>query len=165
MGGKYNYSQANYINKRTKVIILCPLHGAFKQEPNILNMHGCPCCASLGYSQISIQFLNDLAKEWNVEIQHTENKGEYRIANSEFKCYYKADGYFEQDNKKYIVEFHGDYFHGNPKIYKPAGICKLRRKRFDEIYEKTMWRMRRIKALGFEVIYVWEKDYKQYLYD
>ena len=37
--------------------------------------------------------------------------------------------------------------------------------RFDDIYEKTMWRMRRIKALGFEVIYVWEKDYKQYLID
>ena len=118
-----------------------------------------------GYSQISIQFLNDLSREWKVEIQHAENKGEYRIHDPDFKCYYKADGYFEQDNKKYIVEFHGDYFHGNPKIYKPDGICKLRRMRFDDIYEKTMWRMCRIKALGFEVIYVWEKDYKQYLYD
>ena len=49
-------------------------------------------------------------------------------------------------------------------IYKLDGICKLRRMRFDDIYEKTMWRMCRIKALGFEVIYVWEKDYKQYLY-
>jgi len=37
--------------------------------------------------------------------------------------------------------------------------------RFDEIYNKTMERMYRIKTLGYEVIYIWERDYKQYLYD
>jgi len=50
-------------------------------------------------------------------------------------------------------------------MYKPDGICKLRSMRFDEIYNKTMERMHRIKALGYEVIYIWEQDYKQYLYD
>jgi len=25
--------------------------------------------------------------------------------------------------------------------------------------------MHRIKALGYEVIYIWERDYKQYLFD
>ena len=34
--------------------------------------------------------------------------------------------------------------------------------RFDEIYNKTMERMYR---LGYEVIYVWERYYRQYLYD
>ena len=38
-----------------------------------------------------------------------------------------VDGYFEQDNKKYIVEFHGDFYHGNPKMYKPDSVCKIRR--------------------------------------
>ena len=37
--------------------------------------------------------------------------------------------------------------------------------RFDEIYKKTEERMYRIKALGYEVIFIWEQDYKQYLYD
>ena len=134
-------------------------------DNHINRKQGCPKCANAGYSQISIQFLNDLAREWKVDIQHAENKGEYRIEDPVFKCYYKADGYFEQNHKKYVVEFHGDYFHGNPKMYKPDGICKLRSMRFDEIYNKTMERMHRIKALGYEVIYIWEQDYKQYLYD
>ena len=33
------------------------------------------------------------------------------------------------------------------------------------IHNKTMQRMYRIKALGFEVFYIWEQDYKQYLFD
>jgi len=166
-GDIYDYSNVKYLNRKTKVSINCSKHGIYLKLPNdhIFQKQGCPKCSNTGYSKISIQFLNDLAKEWKVEIQHAENKGEYRIEDPEFKCYYKADGYFEQNNKKYVIEFHGDYFHANPIIYKPDGICKLRRMRFDEIYNKTMERMYRIKALGYEVIYVWERDYKQYLYD
>ena len=101
----------------------------------------------------------------NVEIQHAENIGEYKIYDQDFKCFYKADGYFEKDNKKYVVEFHGDYFHGNPKIYKPDSVCKLRNLRFDELYKKTMERMYRIKALNYEVIYIWQQDFMKYLDD
>ena len=166
-GDKYNYSKVDYINAHTKVCIICLKHGDYMQTPvkHISYKNGCPKCVNAGYSKISIQFLNDLSKDWKVDIQHAENKGEYRIEDPELKCYYKADGFFEHGNKKYVVEFHGDYFHGNPKMYKPDGICKLRRMRFDEIYNKTMERMYRIKALGYEVIYIWEQDYKQYLYD
>ena len=87
------------------------------------------------------------------------------IKDYDFKCYYKADGYFELDNKKYVVESHGNFFHGNPKIYKPDSICKLRRITFGELYKKTEERMYRIKALGYKVIFIWEQDYKQYLID
>ena len=110
----------------------------------------CPKCALAGYSKISIRFLDDLAKEWKVEIQHAENKGEYKIDDPDFKCSYRCDGYLVQDNKKYIVEFHEDYFHGNPKIYKPGGICKLRRLTFGELYKKTEEKMYRIKSMGYE---------------
>ena len=166
-GKTYNYSKINYINNKTKVIIICEKHGEFLQRPNdhINNKHGCPRCVNVGYSKISIQFLIDLAKEWKADIQHAENKGEYKIEDQHFKCTYRVDGYFEQENKKYVIEFHGDYFHGNPKIYKPDGISRHKKLTFGELYEKTMWRMYRIKALGYEVIYIWEQDYKQYLYD
>jgi len=166
-GETYDYSKVDYINTVTKVCIVCLKHGEFLQSPHshIDNKSKCPKCANAGYSKISIQFLDDLAREWKVDIQHAENKGEYRIDDPDFKCYYKVDGYFERDNKKYVVEFHGDYFHGNPLTHKPDGICKLRRMRFDEIYNKTMERMYRLKTLGYEVIYVWERDYKQYLYN
>ena len=166
-GNVYDYSKVEYINNRTKVKIICLQHGEFMQRPNdhINQKQGCPKCVKSGYSKISIQFLNDLAEDWKVDIQHAENKGEYRIEDPDFKCFYKADGYFEQDNKKYVVEFHGNYYHGNPKMYKPDSICKLRRITFGELFKKTEERMCRIKALGYEVIYIWEQDYKQYLYD
>ena len=33
-GNKYDYSKVNYVNSRTKVCIICPLHGEFWQTPN-----------------------------------------------------------------------------------------------------------------------------------
>ena len=91
-GEVYDYSKVEYMNARTKVKIICFRHGEFLQSPNhhINNKMGCPKCVCFGYSKISIEFLNDLAREWKVEIQHAENKGEFKIEDPDFKCYYKA---------------------------------------------------------------------------
>lgn len=44
-GNKYDYSKIVYINARTKVCIICPIHGEFWQTPHShLNNHGCPVC-------------------------------------------------------------------------------------------------------------------------
>lgn len=44
-GNKYDYSQVNYVNNRTKVDIVCPSHGIFQQRPdNHLYSNGCPKC-------------------------------------------------------------------------------------------------------------------------
>ncbi len=41
----YNYSLVNYKNNRTKVKIICPIHGVFEQIPkHHLNGVGCPKC-------------------------------------------------------------------------------------------------------------------------
>ena len=43
---KYNYSKTNYINAKKYVIITCPKHGDFKQQPNSHLMgQGCPVCS------------------------------------------------------------------------------------------------------------------------
>jgi len=45
-GNKYNYSAINYINNRTKIIIICQTHGSFEQSPDAhLHDQGCPKCA------------------------------------------------------------------------------------------------------------------------
>jgi len=42
---KYNYSLVNYTNNINKVIIICPIHGEFKQSPAAhLNNQGCAKC-------------------------------------------------------------------------------------------------------------------------
>ena len=44
-GDKYDYSKVNYVNRKTKVCIICPKHGEFWQTPNHhLSGCGCPKC-------------------------------------------------------------------------------------------------------------------------
>ena len=44
-GDKYDYSKTVYVNKRSKVIITCPIHGDFEQNAHShLNGRGCPKC-------------------------------------------------------------------------------------------------------------------------
>ena len=44
---KYDYSKVNYINNKTKVCIICPIHGTFSMTPHHhLQGRGCPKCAN-----------------------------------------------------------------------------------------------------------------------
>lgn len=44
---KYDYSKINYINSRTSIIIICPIHGEFYKKPDhhLSKKQGCPRCA------------------------------------------------------------------------------------------------------------------------
>ena len=44
--GKYDYSKINYIDRRTKIEIVCPKHGSFWQTPDkhLNQKQGCPKC-------------------------------------------------------------------------------------------------------------------------
>lgn len=55
-GGKYDYSQVNYINEKTKVKILCHEHGVFMQTPTgHMSGKGCSKCkTSKGERRISM---------------------------------------------------------------------------------------------------------------
>lgn len=45
-GDKYDYSKSNYINQKTKVIVICPKHGEFEIVPNyhLSDKCGCKLC-------------------------------------------------------------------------------------------------------------------------
>lgn len=45
-GDRYDYSKVKYINCKTKVCIICPIHGEFLQTPVLHYCHkqGCPSC-------------------------------------------------------------------------------------------------------------------------
>jgi len=47
---KYDYSKVDYKHSKSKVVIICPIHGEFEQNPNNhLHGQGCPKC---GYDKI-----------------------------------------------------------------------------------------------------------------
>ena len=84
----------------------------FLQTPNNhLRFSGCPKCNNNGYSKAQILWLDFLSKFYNIHIQHALNEEEFVIPNTK----YKADGYCKETNT--IYEFHGDFWHGNPKIF------------------------------------------------
>ena len=45
-GNRYDYSKVNYINNKTPVEIICPIHGSFFKRPDmhIFQKQGCPLC-------------------------------------------------------------------------------------------------------------------------
>ena len=50
-GDKYDYSKVEYINSRTPILIICPIHGQFYQLPKKhLLGQGCKEC---GYERLS----------------------------------------------------------------------------------------------------------------
>jgi len=43
---KYDYSKVQYVNAKTKIKIICPIHGEFLQTPtaHLAQQTGCPKC-------------------------------------------------------------------------------------------------------------------------
>jgi len=49
-GDKFDYSKVNYVNSKTKVCIICPIHGEFWQRPySHLSGEGCNLCSKPVY--------------------------------------------------------------------------------------------------------------------
>jgi very-short-patch-repair endonuclease len=56
---KFNYDKTNYIKNQIKVIITCPAHGDFKQNPlSHLQGNGCPHCNESRGEKIISKYLN-----------------------------------------------------------------------------------------------------------
>ena len=67
-GDKYDYSKVHYVNRRTKVYIICHEHGDFKQTPhNHLKGNGCPICSGRYVPT---------TEEW-IDLAHKKHKGKY----------------------------------------------------------------------------------------
>lgn len=140
-GDTYNYLNVNYVNAKTKVSISCKIHGEFLQTPNShLSKHGCPKCIKR-ISKSEIEFLNYLD-----------------IKTRQYKIHKKQVDGVDLETKT-IYEFLGDYWHGNPKIYKNSDVNVLCKKTFGDLYKETFNRLNYLKSIGYNVKYIWESDW------
>jgi hypothetical protein len=128
---KYDYSLVDYIDSKTKIDIICPTHGIFKQLPSThLSGIGCPFCANKGrrlsriktisknkfdgyqvipsFSEIGCEIFNNINKEENTHIQHAMNGGEYYIK----ELGYWVDGYDKENNIVYEYDEKHHYKNG-----------------------------------------------------
>ena len=146
--GKYVYND-QYIRSAQKIAITCPDHGEFLQTPNDhITGYGCPKCTHV-VSKPSQEWLNSIGLP-NDEY-HREVGG--LIPNTR----YTVDGYEPSTNTVY--EFHGDYWHGNPKLYDANDVNPSNGKTYGELYEKTLLKRKAYEDRGFRYIEMWHSDY------
>jgi len=72
---------------------------------------------------------------------------------------YRLDGYIA--DTRTAIEFHGDYWHGNPRKYDQNAIFH-EPKTFGDQYQKTVKKMQRLLKSGIKVFYVWEDQFVSY---
>ena len=64
-GDKYDYSKVEYVNTKTPITIICPIHGEFKQTPrDHLKDHGCPRCGWNNKRQRKFNLLEEFENEY-----------------------------------------------------------------------------------------------------
>jgi G:T-mismatch repair DNA endonuclease (very short patch repair protein) len=155
-GNIYDYSNVKYISANDTICITCKLHGNFEQLPRVhLRPNGCYKCSQKSYSKKQIQWLECISKIKGIQIQHAMNESEYTIPTTNLK----ADGFCKETNT--IYEFHGDFWHGNPKLYNSEHINPVNKKTFGELYQHTIARELQIKELGYNLIVLWEYDWNK----
>jgi hypothetical protein len=121
---------------------------------NYLRKHKIDIIYNIGFSKISVFWLEQIMKKENIYIQHSKNIGEYKIPGTRFK----ADGYCIETNT--IYEFHGDRFHGNPNVFDLYDQCHpFNDKTASELYQTTIEREHKIKELGYNLVVMWESDF------
>ena len=113
-----------------------------------------------GYSKVSQEIFWKLYNRFkNNDIYFEELNREFILYNTELKKHYKPD-YIDFTNKK-IIEYNGDYWHCNPKTYESNYYHKLKKEYAKDIWKYDNIKINYFKKLGYDVLIIWEKDFKQ----
>jgi len=58
-----------------------------------------------------------------------------------------------------VFEYSRNAFHGNPEVYDRDKVFIKSHKTYGEMYDYTLQREDEIKALGFHLVTIWEKEW------
>jgi len=163
---KFEYDEKepeDYRNGYSKIQVVCSqtdsegnIHGIWTPTAhNHINGSGCPHCAMAGWSKLSVEWLDMLSDKLGTRIQHVKNGGEYQIPGTRLR----ADGFDRITNT--IYEFHGDYWHGNPKKYAADMINSTAGISMGTLYQKTVAKRELAISLGYKYVEMWESDWLQ----
>jgi len=102
---KYDYSKVNYKNAMTKVEIICPIHGVFKQAPNShLRGDGCSKCGDLMVAEKLAHSKVEFVKLSNNIHDNTYDYSsvEYKNSKTKVKINCLKHGVFEQTPNSHL---------------------------------------------------------------
>jgi hypothetical protein len=103
-------------------------------------------------SQFASSIIKELCNYLNIEIPQKEKW----VKNKKTGNAYSYDFTY----KKKIIEFNGDYWHCNPSIYEADYFNKNKEMTAKEIWEYDKEKLDTIKGHGYQVLTVWESDWK-----
>ncbi len=147
-GDLYDYSKTIYVHSHKKVTVICQVHGEFKIQASChLERQGCPMC-NIQCSVRETIWLNDIG---------LLNDRKHRGVNLNLGKKTLVDGYDPETNTVY--EFHGDFWHGNPKTFNKDDIHPMKKKTFGQLYGETLEKEKRIRDAGYHLVVMWESDY------
>ena len=102
---KFDYSNINYINNKTKIKIICPIHGEFEQTPsNHLNGKGCLYCGGTAGLDTN-SFILKANKIHNKKYDYSVT--DYKSSNSLVKIICPIHGEFEQTPNNHLSKQQG----------------------------------------------------------
>ena len=103
------------------------------------------------YGRMACEWLEHIATETGLHIQHMKNNREKRIAGL------SVDGWCSAT--KTVYQFHGCYWHGCP--CQGPGTNKTRQRSFEDLREDTRKCTERIQEAGYKVIEMWECEWRK----
>ncbi|MFW6219542.1 MAG: hypothetical protein ACOC33_01610 [bacterium] len=107
------------------------------------------------YSNISMELFQSLLQKINRNFL----LGEYEFyINHNNKTYYYD---FTDVSKKKIIEFNGDFWHANPKLYEKNDIHPITNKKSYEIWQHDKLKYDAAIQNGYDILIIWEYEYKK----
>jgi hypothetical protein len=116
-----------------------------------------------GFSKISQELFIDIIKKGKIsknEVYFSLNNKEYSLVDETNNKIYKYD--FTHLKNRKIIEFHGDIFHANPNLFTEESTPNPFKKKLKakDIWDYDEKRINFATQRGFEVLVIWENDYK-----
>jgi hypothetical protein len=152
--GNFEIIDGIYKNNKYLLTFNCKKHNiSFKYRPDrfIRGHIGCPKCQPIGWSRAAQEWIESVERAEGIHIQHKPRDSREKVVGG-----YKVDGWCEETQT--IYEFHGDYWHGNPKIYqwRMDEVNMSNGKTFGQLYDETCKKTQHLRSLGYRVIEKWE---------
>jgi very-short-patch-repair endonuclease len=141
---KYGEEGENLYKERSKSISQKSFFREYNKEQNKRN-----------YSKVSQKFFWELYKNITFE------KVYFAELNHEYSCGYKGNYDFVVTDNKKVIEFNGDMWHANPKIYSENDIVPILGITAKQIWKKDEERAKFLEENGWQLKVIWESEFKK----
>ena len=129
-----------------------------RQKDWIKKMFNENTCMATGRSMVADKFIDELIKEINnknITNQFLYGKNERFIYDNVEKKGKKYDLCYD----KKIIEFYGDFWHSNPKIFEANDVHKIKKIKCSKIWQFDKRKIESAKEHNYEVLVIWESEY------